>query len=79
LIARLHIRYQDGSTAEVISDESWKAAASPITFSSIYGGEDYNANLEQPGWDQPAFDDTPWQNAVITDGPPVLKANRPSP
>ena len=79
MIARLHIRYKDGTTAEVISDESWKAAASPITFSSIYGGEDYNANLEQPGWDAPDFDDAQWQGAAITQGPPVLKAQQAAP
>ena len=35
----------------------------PITLSSIFGGEDYDARLEQPGWDRPGFDDSKWQTA----------------
>lgn len=69
MICRLQIEYQDGSTANVVSDESWKTAASPITFSSIYGGEDYDANLEQKGWDMAGFDDRGWKNAVPVGGP----------
>ena len=32
---------------------SWQWAPGPITFSWIYGGEDYDARIEQPGWDEP--------------------------
>jgi hypothetical protein len=49
-------------------DNSWKTAPSPITFSSIYGGEDYNANLEQKGWDMPNFDESLWRNAIVVEG-----------
>ena len=44
-------------------------APGPITFSSIFGGEDYDARLEQPGWDQPGFDDTGWQTVTVVEGP----------
>ena len=37
----------DGSVENIVSDKSWKTSPSPITFSSIYGGEDYDARLEQ--------------------------------
>ncbi|ACU04960.1 family 78 glycoside hydrolase catalytic domain [Pedobacter heparinus] len=69
MICRLLIEYKDGSVANIISDESWKTAASAITFSSIYGGEDYDANLEQKGWDIPGFDDKHWKSAVSVGGP----------
>lgn len=39
----------------VVSDESWTWADSPLTFSHIYAGEDYDARLIQPGWDTPGF------------------------
>ena len=32
---------------------SWKTAPGPIRFSCIYGGEDYDARRESPGWDRP--------------------------
>jgi alpha-L-rhamnosidase len=72
MISRLHIQYQDGSSENIISNESWKTAKSPITFSSIYGGEDYDANLEQKGWNNPGFDDRHWKNVIITEGAPLL-------
>jgi alpha-L-rhamnosidase len=79
MICRLLIEYRDGSTENIVSDKTWKTAAGPITFSSIYGGEDYNANLEQVGWDTPSFGDNRWQQVVITNGPPLLKAQQAEP
>ncbi|MDR6567437.1 family 78 glycoside hydrolase catalytic domain [Chitinophaga ginsengisegetis] len=79
LICRLHLQYSDGTTENIISDTSWKAAPGPVTFSSIYGGEDYNATLEQPGWDTPSFDDASWQPAVAVPGPPQLDAQTAAP
>ena len=49
LICKLKIIFTDGSQTSIVSDNSWKTAASAITFSSIYGGEDYDAQLEQKG------------------------------
>lgn len=74
LICRLYLQYQDGSTDNVVSDPTWKAAPGPVTFSSIYGGEDYNALLEQSGWDQPGFRDTTWRNAVVVPSATKLQA-----
>lgn len=72
MICRLAIEYKDGTSANIISDESWKTAASPITFSSIYGGEDYDANLEQTGWDKPGYRDQHWKKAVVVTGPALV-------
>ncbi|MCX2484401.1 family 78 glycoside hydrolase catalytic domain [Pedobacter sp. MR2016-24] len=78
MICRIHITYADGSSTDVVSNPSWKTAPSAITFSSIYGGEDYNANLEQQGWDEPGFKDDKWKLALSVDGP-ALKAQREEP
>jgi hypothetical protein len=40
MIMRTVIEYEDGSTDNIISDQSWQTSSSPIIFSSIYGGED---------------------------------------
>lgn len=79
MICRLAITYQDGTTADIMSDGSWRTAPSPITFSSIYGGEDYDATREQPGWDQTGFTDTHWRPVLLTDGPPSLIAQSQEP
>jgi len=70
MIMQLVINYSDGTSATIISDATWRVAASPITFSSIYGGEDYDARLEQAGWDTPAFTEGPgWTAATVCSGP----------
>ena len=69
LFFRMEVEYADGATLTVTSDNSWRYAPSPTTFNSIYGGEDYNANLEQPRWDTPEFDDSRWQPAVVQESP----------
>jgi alpha-L-rhamnosidase len=74
MICRLTLEYKDGSTENIVSDASWKTHKGPVTYTSIYGGEDYNANLEQPGWDTALFNDKNWKQVKITDGPPELRS-----
>ena len=62
-IAKLHIRYKNGDSEEIVSDNSWKYALGPITKNSIYIGVAYNANNELDGWDKPGYDDKTWQAA----------------
>lgn len=73
------IEYSDGTTQLIISDETWKTASSPIIFSSIFGGEDYDAGLEQTGWNTASFDDSKWKPVIITKGPPLLDAQMAEP
>lgn len=79
MICRLLVEYTDGTFENIISDPSWKAAPGPITFSAMYGGEDYDATLEQKGWDYPNFDDQSWKAVVVTDGPTQLNAQMEEP
>ena len=79
MICRLKIQYKDGSSEDILSDTSWKTAPSPTTFSSIYGGEDYNANLEETGWDTPNFKDNLWKNALEVKGIPSLNSQMAAP
>jgi len=53
----------------VFSDDTWRTDDGPITFSCIYGGEDYDARREQTGWDKPKFNDGRWKPARVVDGP----------
>ena len=65
----IRVRYTDGTEEIVKTDQSWKTSPSPITFTSIFGGEDYDARLEQPGWDKPGFDESNWTNALLVREP----------
>ena len=67
-ILHLRLEYADGSVETVATDETWKTRAGPITFSSIYGGEDFDARRVPAGWDRPGFDDAGWTRAAVFDG-----------
>lgn len=65
----LRIEFDDGTATTIVSDETWRTADGPITYSGIYGGEGYDARLEQKGWDSPGFDDRLWSPALVVDAP----------
>ena len=67
LLFRLHVEYVDGSSDEVVSDHSWQWALSPITFNSIYGGEDYDARLETSP--SPSGSNGCWKPVVVQEAP----------
>ena len=69
MISKLKISYGDGTSSEVVSGTDWRCAPSPILYSSIYGGEDYDARFEQKGWDLPGFKDTKWVKASLSEIP----------
>ena len=55
---RLCIEYSDGSQDNIYSDDSWQYSLSPITFNSIYGGEDYDARIRDE-----------WMPVVVQEAP----------
>jgi len=69
LFFKMKITYKDGSEEIVKSDETWKYSKSPIIYNSIFGGEDYNANLEQKGWNAKEFNDANWKKVVVQEAP----------
>ncbi len=69
LAAELRVRYADGRTETFATDARWKVERGPVVFDSTYGGEDYDARLQQRGWDMPGFDDSDWSAAQVVDGP----------
>ncbi len=69
LFFKLSITYNDGTVSEIVSDETWKYSESPITYNDMYGGENYDARLEQEGWDKFDFDDSLWKPVVIQEPP----------
>ncbi len=74
-IAQLQLTYADGSVEVVRTDKTWQVAPGPITYSNLYGGEDYDANRAELGWANPGGDSpgfaakTPWVSAIETAGP----------
>jgi len=79
LLLQLHLVYQDGSEDWITSDDRWQARRGPVTFASIYGGEDYDARLEPKDWDRPGAALLGWAPAVATSGPGGALASQQTP
>ena len=67
LLFRLHIIYRNGREEDIVSDAQWQWAYSPITFNSIYGGEDYDARLEPTP--KHSRKNSKWNPVVIQESP----------
>ncbi len=79
-LGQIYIKYIDGTEDVIISDQTWKAAKSPIVMDLVFDGEHYDARLEQPGWCNPDFDDSHWEQAALRRAPEgVLKAQMSPP
>lgn len=75
-ILQLDVVFEDGTTRSIVSDGSWRAGPSPLTFASLYDGEVYDAGLETPGWATPEFAAERWQPVrVLNATRAMLKPN----
>ena len=68
-LLQIDVEFDDGTTTTVVTDESWRAGASPLTFASLYDGETYDAGLETPGWDTAAFASDGWTPVRLLPAP----------
>jgi alpha-L-rhamnosidase len=75
-VAQLELNYSDGSHDTIITDQSWKAAASPIVRSDVYAGEVYDARSERSQWDRAGFDDSRWSSALIGEAPSIAVSSQ---
>ena len=53
MICKVDVEYADGTHDVIVSDGSWRTTTSPVTYSSIFGGEDCDATFERKGWMKP--------------------------
>lgn len=79
LALMLRLTFDDGATRDIVTDNTWRVHDGPITFSCIFGGEDYDARLEIPGWDTAAFDDSAWPRVRTVEAPGGVMAAQSSP
>lgn len=60
LLMQLDINYTDGTTASIVTDESWKSSTGAIRSSEIYAGELIDARQEKKGWTTAGYNDKEW-------------------
>lgn len=69
VMAQIELFYTNGTSQVIPTDAQWQTTSGPITYSQVYGGEDYDARLLQAGWNQAGFNAAAWPPACITNGP----------
>ncbi len=70
LLLQMDIHFQNGEKLRIVSDPSWKLTTKgPIIANNEYDGEEYDAQLELPGWNSVGYDDSGWKNAAVVEGP----------
>jgi alpha-L-rhamnosidase len=67
LLAQLEITLVNGEMLTIPTDSTWKYQFGAIASSDLLMGEDYDARLHLPNWDQPAFDDARWRVVEVFD------------
>jgi alpha-L-rhamnosidase len=65
----LDIVYKDGTSQQIVTDETWKAHNSPIIFDNIYHGETYDARKEVKNWSSENYKDTSWNTVEVMEAP----------
>ncbi len=69
LCYKIDIEFNDGTSAEILTDESVKYSNSEITFNNIYGGERHDYSLAKVGFASVGYNDSDWANSVVISTP----------
>ena len=67
--AQMLIRYQDGTSETICTDNTWKTNPGPVIRNNVYLGDHYDARLEIKNWHITGIKDEQWQPAVVSEGP----------
>lgn len=69
VIAQIVLQYGTGPSQIIATDGTWRWHSGPVTFNTIYGGEDYDARLEIANWGKAVFNDSGWPQVSVVSGP----------
>ncbi len=69
-MVELHLHFRDGTRTVIASGSGWRTMPGPITYSSTYGGEDYDATRTAANWSAAERSNAPaWRPAIVAPGP----------
>lgn len=68
LAVEMNLTYEDGSTDRITTDDDWRYGPSPLVYSHIYAGEDFDARLLDKDWCTPQMADG-WKPVTIAKTP----------
>ncbi len=68
-LCQIEIEYTDGTSSMLVTDKSWQWSRSGYTYSGVFGGEDFDARLQAPGWDRVGLADAKWEHPLEVEPP----------
>ncbi len=69
LCYKIDIEYNNGTTGEILSDESLRFAESEITYNNIYGGERHDYSRAKKGFSSVGYDASDWSAVSLSSAP----------
>jgi alpha-L-rhamnosidase len=63
LLMQVNIKFQDGSSDSVITNQNWKTSTGAIQSADIYNGETSDSRAEKKGWLNSDYNDSGWPAA----------------
>ncbi|MEO7099391.1 MAG: family 78 glycoside hydrolase catalytic domain [Luteolibacter sp.] len=76
-LGKIKVTYRDGSSEWFSTGADWKAGDGPFVRGDLQDGERFDANLEQAGWNTPAFNDSTWPVAEVLTPPTARVVPQP--
>ncbi len=74
LLLNLRIEFADGSSSEIVSDESWQMTTNgPIRANNDFDGEEYDARMELGDWSKPGYTGIEEEHPTINIQQPTSK------
>ncbi len=65
-----------GDEVLVLSDEGWRAVDGPTRYDDLYGGEDFDARADRPGFSGAGYYDAGWMPVARATGPRGRSVNQ---
>lgn len=69
LKAEIHLRYADGTTDIIATDDSWMTTKGPVVKNNVYLGEHYDARREVKNWNTVRGGGDHWKKVSLAKGP----------
>lgn len=73
---KIRLTFEDGTTEEIVTDESWQWGLSEVKFSEIYDGETVDAGYETAEWKEAAGFDWSYDILIPQEGEEIKEMER---
>ena len=72
-LGQIVLTYEDGTEEYVCTDESFRSAYGGLRRCDLRAGELFDSSLEPAGWMETGFDDSAWENCILSEDAYAVK------